>query len=392
MGKPTIFRRLATPLAVLILVLFLIEFLDELIGGVREAAWPLIRDDLQLSYVHIGLLLSLPNLLGKSIGPFLGILSDSGKRRPLILGGGVVFVFSSFLAAASQSFWPLLIAYASFNPASGAFVSLSQTMLMDLQPQRHEYNMVRWVLVGSVGVVLGPLLFSAFAAAGWGWRILFGLVALLALTGLLVSWRAFSRIQDLDPQQPFSFRTRLSQAVQAAKRKEVLRWLVLLQCAETMMGFFFGYVALYLVDVAGLPPAATGLVVAILTGAGLIGNALIIPLLRRVSSLVLLRYSAALVLLIFIAFLSVPILALKLVLLGLFGFCNAGWYPILKAQIYSALPGQSGTAISLHSISALIGGLIPLLIGILAQHFGLGAAIWLLGFGPVALLIGLPRD
>jgi FSR family fosmidomycin resistance protein-like MFS transporter len=144
--------------------------------------------------------------------------------------------------------------------------------------------------------------------------------------------------------------------------------------------------------VAGLPPAATGLAVAILTGAGLISDALIIPLLQRVSGLVLLRYSGALVLLIFIAFLLTPVLALKLVFLGLLGFCNAGWYPILKAQIYSALPGQSGTALSLHSISSLIGGLIPLLIGVLAQQFGLGAAIWLLVFGPVALLMGLPRN
>ena len=31
----------------------LIEFLDELVFGVGEAAWPLIRDDLGLNYVQI---------------------------------------------------------------------------------------------------------------------------------------------------------------------------------------------------------------------------------------------------------------------------------------------------------------------------------------------------
>jgi FSR family fosmidomycin resistance protein-like MFS transporter len=240
-------------------------------------------------------------------------------------------------------------------------------------------------------VVIGPLLLSAFAVAGWSWRIPFALVALLALVGLMICWRAFSHSAlpaQLDPRE--TFRESLTQVARAVRRKEVLRWLALLQCAETMMGFFFGYVSLYLVDVAGMPPAAAGLGVAILTGAGLVSDGLIIPLLERVPGLVMLRYSAAVVLVIFVAFLLAPLLSWKLVLLGLLGFCNAGWYPILKAQIYSSMPGQSGAALSLHSISALIGSIIPLLIGALAQRFGLGAAIWLLLFGPVALLIGLP--
>ena len=42
----------------------LIEFLDELVFGVGEAAWPLIRSDLDLNYAQIGLALSLPGILG----------------------------------------------------------------------------------------------------------------------------------------------------------------------------------------------------------------------------------------------------------------------------------------------------------------------------------------
>ncbi len=41
-------------------ILLLIEFLDELVFGAGEAAWPLIRDDLALSYDQIGLLLGIP--------------------------------------------------------------------------------------------------------------------------------------------------------------------------------------------------------------------------------------------------------------------------------------------------------------------------------------------
>lgn len=41
-------------------VLLVIEFLDEFIYGAREAAWPLVRSDLALTYAQIGVLLGLP--------------------------------------------------------------------------------------------------------------------------------------------------------------------------------------------------------------------------------------------------------------------------------------------------------------------------------------------
>lgn len=68
------------------LTLLAIEFLDEFVDGARGAAWPLIHADLQLSYVQIGILLSLPDIIASLIEPILGILGDIGQRRILILG------------------------------------------------------------------------------------------------------------------------------------------------------------------------------------------------------------------------------------------------------------------------------------------------------------------
>lgn len=45
-----------------------------------------------------------------------------------------------------------------FYPASGAFVNLSQAILMDIEPGRHAQNMACWTFAGLVGIVLGPLL------------------------------------------------------------------------------------------------------------------------------------------------------------------------------------------------------------------------------------------
>jgi FSR family fosmidomycin resistance protein-like MFS transporter len=90
--------------------------------------------------------------------------------------------------------------------------------------------------------------------------------------------------------------------------------------------------------------------------------------------------------------LLVPGFGLKVVLLGLLGFCNAGWYPVLKGRLYSAMPGQSGTVLSVGSLFGLARALLPLALGLVAQRFHLSVAMWLLLLGPIALLLGLPRS
>jgi FSR family fosmidomycin resistance protein-like MFS transporter len=152
--------------------LLAIELLDELVFGAREAAWPLIRDQLSLSYTQIGLLLAVPSVVSLAVEPVLGVVAVTWRRRVLMLAGGVAFAGALALAAWAQSAWVLLVAFAVLSPASGAFVSLSQASLMDLQPQRRELNLARWTFAGAVGAVTGPLLLAAFAAAGLGWRAL----------------------------------------------------------------------------------------------------------------------------------------------------------------------------------------------------------------------------
>lgn len=66
------------------------------------------------------------------------------------------------------------------------------------------------------------------------------------------------------------------------------------------------------------------------------------------------------------AFLVVPNFTVKLIIMGCLGFLSAGWYSILQGQLYTAMPGQSGTVMTLSNVFGLVGGFIPLAIGILA--------------------------
>jgi len=224
-----------------------------------------------------------------------------------------------------------------------------------------------------------------------GWRGLFFLFAGLTLIPLAMVYRFRSAIGQRGSDKT-DFKAGVVDALRALRRGEVLRWLTLLEFSDLMLDVLLGFLALYLVDMVGTTPAQAGAAVAVWTGLGLLGDLLLIPLLERVRGLRYLRLSAAMELVLFPAFLLAPGFWARLVLLGLLGLFNAGWYSILQAQLYSAMPGQSGTVMTVGNVFGLVGGLVPLGLGLVAERFDLAATMWLLLLGPLALLVGIPRN
>jgi FSR family fosmidomycin resistance protein-like MFS transporter len=367
------------------IALLAIELLDELVFGAREAAWPALREELDLSYVQIGVLLSVPTYASALLEPVFGVLGDSRWRRTVVIGGGIGTATALALVAGAPGFVVLLVAFALLFPSTGAFVSLSQATLMDLEPERRELNMTRWSIAGGIGAVTGPVLLILFTAAGVGWRGLFASFAVLALGLTALAAATHARVR------PHSRRPSFRAAFAALRRPLVARWLVLLEFADLLLDVLLGYVALYLVDEAGASAQVGSLGVAVWTGAGLVGGLGVIALLRRVDGLRYLRVSALAALVLFPAFLLVPGTPAKLVLLAVVGLATAGWYSIPKARLYDALSGQSGAALTLGSIAGLIAGTFPLAIGLVAERYGIDVALWVLVAGPVALLLGVPR-
>jgi FSR family fosmidomycin resistance protein-like MFS transporter len=368
-----------------IIALLAIELLDELVFGAREAAWPALREELDLSYAEIGLLLSVPTYSSALLEPVFGVLGDSRWRRAVVVGGGIGTATALALVAGAPGFVVLLVAFALLFPSTGAFVSLSQATLMDLEPKRRELNMTRWSIAGGVGAVAGPVLLVLFTAVGAGWRGLFATFAVLALALTAAAAATHSRVR------PHDKRPSLRAALAGLRRPLVARWLVVLEFADLLLDVLLGYVALYLVDEAGASPQVGSIGVAVWTGAGLVGGLGVIALLRRVDGLSYLRASAVATLVLYPAFLLVPGTPAKFALLAIVGLATAGWYSIPKARLYDALSGQSGAAITLGSVAGLIAGTFPLAIGLVAEQYGIDVALWLLVAGPIVLLIGVPR-
>ncbi len=377
-------------LPVSVLILYGVEFLDELIYGLQGAILPYLRDDLALSYIEIGLLFTIPGLISIVSEPFIGLLADTRHRRTLVVSGIFATAISLWLVGIGQSFLVILFAFCLMYPASGAYVNLPQATLIDRDPARAEQTMARWTLLGSIGVMVAPLIVTALFYLGYGWRGLY-----LSLAGAAGVYLFLLLRQRFDAhtgaEQPASPREMWRNLVVALKAPELLRWVILTELADLMLDKLFEVTGLYFHDVVGVDLGAASGAVAVFTIAGLIGGALLVPALEKIDGLKVLRVSAIIALITYIALLLAPSTWLKFGLLAIVSFVTSSWYPVLRGKTYAVLPGQSGLIVSITALGNISSVFVPVIIGSIADMFGLYWAMWLLVLGPLSLLIGLPK-
>jgi FSR family fosmidomycin resistance protein-like MFS transporter len=333
-------------------------------------------------------LFAVPAVVGNLIEVPFGVLADRGHRRRLVLGGGAAFAAALLAMAGAPTYVVLVAAVVVYHPASGAFVGLAQAVLVDSDPGRREGLMARWTLAGSVGVVAGPLLYAAVLVAGGTWRVAVAGVAALLAVGVVAMARvpiAEATADDEDAAPGWR------DVLRATRRRSVLAAVGLLHVSDLLGDVLTSFLALYLVDVAGLGPSGAAVGLAVWAGAGLLGDALAVPVLDRWDGRAIVRGAAAIAIPVYAALLLVDSAPARLVLLAVLGLVTAGWYPVLQARLYATLPGRSGVAVSLGSLSGIAFGVVPLLLGMVAQELGLTPMMWLLGVGPLVLVAGLRR-
>ena len=135
-----------------------------------------------------------PALTGLAIGIYgitqallqipAGLLSDRIGRKPVIIGGLLVFAFGSVVAAQADSIYVVILGRAL--QGAGAIAAAIMALVADLT--REEHRIKAMALIGmSIGLsfaaamILGPLLNDWVGVPG-----IFGITAVLALGGILV--------------------------------------------------------------------------------------------------------------------------------------------------------------------------------------------------------------
>ncbi|MGP3711644.1 CmlA/FloR family chloramphenicol efflux MFS transporter [Brucella sp. RRSP16] len=152
---------------------------------------------LQTTPAMVQLTLSLYMVM-LGVGQLLfGPLSDRFGRRPVLIGGGLVFALSSFALAITDN--AAVFVALRFVQATGASAALVATFatVRDVYAARPEGATIYGLFSAMLSFVpaLGPIA-GALVAKGFGWRAIF---AMLGLLGLAVTLRALRHWQETRP-------------------------------------------------------------------------------------------------------------------------------------------------------------------------------------------------
>lgn len=376
------------------LSIFSLPLIDELVSGVPVLTTPLLRAEFHLTYGQVGLLFTAMELSGFVVDPLVNTFSDQWSKRRLLIGGMLGLAFGFAIAAISPIFGLLSAGMMIIGATNGTALGMGQALLIDARPAVSLRTMTRWTIMGALGDLLAPLLIATALAAGFGWRTLWWGSALLWLVIAAAIW-----LQRLPTTVGSSGGTSArvdwpalrANLLMGLRTPRLLRWIFLDICPTLLDELFLVFAALYLTDTLGMTPAAASLMLAVPVVGGLGGLALLHTLGTRLPSLRLLRASAVVVLVGLLVFLAARAPLAALLGLGLAGLGASFWYPIMSAGAYDSLPGRSGTVRALGSLRKPLEIVLPLLLGLAAEQWGIASALGLLLLAPTTVLLLAPR-
>jgi len=320
-------------------VLLLVRFVDELIVFIPAGTLPQIADDFHLSYAQAGLLLAMLSA-GGLFGSVLAVAADHVSRRALASGGAAVVALCLLVFGISPWFAGLLLSALVWGAAGDAVSSGAEVALVDVSGRHLTAALGRQNFLGALGDLLSPIVLVVAGLAHLGWRVLF--VGSAVLMG----------------DEPF-----------------------------------LAFLILFLERVQRVPVSVAALAALANLAGSAVGSFFAPRLLQRRYRVWLVASGFGLPLAI-VLLVAVPILPVQYLAAAFGGVCGALVWVAVQALSLGLRPGQPGTTSAVISLIALPALGFPVLVGLVADHAGLGAAMALYALVTLAagfLLVPLSR-
>jgi MFS family permease len=174
---------------VLLIGLNLLNYIDRYIlpGEVS-----LIQREFHSTDQQMGLLTTALFIVYMLAAPLTGWLGDHFARKPLIIGGAVLWSLATLGTAWVHTYWELFIRHAVVGVGEATFGIFAPAVLADFYPERDRNRILSiFYLAIPVGAALGYLAGGEMGSL-WGWRAPFFICAIpgLAIAALYGWWGA----------------------------------------------------------------------------------------------------------------------------------------------------------------------------------------------------------
>lgn len=166
-------------------------------------------------------------ILGFALGQLLyGPMADSLGRKPVVLGGTLVFAVAAAACAMAQSIDHLIVMRFFHGLAAAAASVVINALMRDIYPKEEFSRMMSFVmLVTTVAPLVAPMVGGA-VLVWFSWHAIFWI---LALAALLASAMIFFFIKETLPaehRQKFHIRTTLGNFASLFRHKRVLSYML----------------------------------------------------------------------------------------------------------------------------------------------------------------------
>ncbi|MCK5554316.1 MAG: MFS transporter, partial [Deltaproteobacteria bacterium] len=332
---------------------------------------PLLMQKMNLSLTLSGSLITIRALASFFTQPAVGYVSDrSGVGLFVIFGPLVMGIFISLLGIA-PSYWFLALCLIMGGIGHSALHPQSAAMIGDIDRRRAGFFMSVWMIGGTIGMAIGPLIVtvvvSIFGLIGTLYTVVFAVIITIFLIKLAPAPPP-SNVADA-----YSLRAHLLPKMGSLA---LLWFLVVIRSATGMS--FLTFLSVLLIR-KGFPLVTSGLAVSLYTGGGVLGGFIGGTLSDYVGKKKVMLASFLLSPVVLLLFLkSHGTLSLGFLIIG--GLCMWGTNPVIIVAAQEIAP-ESRTLVSsmMMGLAWGVGNILVTVTGFLGDTVGLENALqWIL--------------
>ena len=166
-------------------------------------------------------------ILGFALGQlFYGPMADSLGRKPVILGGTLVFAAAAVACALAQTIDHLIIMRFFHGLAAAAASVVINALMRDIYPKEEFSCMMSFVmLVTTIAPLVAPM--AGGAVLVWfSWHVIFWILALAALLASAMIFFFIDETLPVERRQKFHIRTTIGNFASLFRHKRVLSYML----------------------------------------------------------------------------------------------------------------------------------------------------------------------
>ncbi|GAB6927473.1 MFS transporter [Paenibacillus sp. JCM 10914] len=382
-GQATVYK--------ILLAISFVHLFNDSIQSVIPAIFPILKDNLMLTFTQIGWISFAINFTSSIIQPVIGYAADR-KPTPILLPIGMCFTFAGvFILAYAHTYVLVLFAVILIGLGSATFHPEGMRVAHMAAGMRKGLSQSIFQVGGNAGQSLAPLLtryifvpFGQFGAIGF---------TFVAAAGILVQSYVAKWYHDM-LKAGYTFKKRTSgRSLDPARRKSILNATLVLVVLVFIRSWYgaaiSSYYAFYLMDAYQIKLDNAQIYIFLFLASGAVGTFFGGPLADRFGRRNMIMFSmiGTAPIALILPFAS-PFWAGVLLVIGGFVLLSSFSVTVVYAQMLH--PGNIGTVSGLITGFAFgMGGIGSLVLGNLSDTWGIGNVMIAIGFLPALGLLAL---